>query len=154
MEEESENYYQATSDDVNCDEILPGIFLSSVSAAVNRDLLEILEIKSILTVANSIEPAFPSHFKYMVIQIEDVGTQDILSHFPSAIKFINESEGNVLVHCANGISRSPTVVSAFVMTKMGIKSSKEALDFVASKRSCINPNAGFRKQLQAFGDTL
>jgi len=42
----------------NFDEIIDGIYLSSMAAAFNWDLLQIINIKGILTVANKIEPIF------------------------------------------------------------------------------------------------
>ena len=50
-------------------------YLSSISAAYNFELLQVLNIKRVLTVANKIEPLFQEHFeqgiKYMIVPIED-----------------------------------------------------------------------------------
>lgn len=58
-----------------------------------------------------------------------------------------------LVHCKMGKSRSASVVIAFVM-KTYNWSLQKALDFVKSKRSCINPNDGFMKQLEIYEGIL
>ncbi len=42
-----------------------------------------------------------------------------------------------------GISRSATVVIAYLMAKKGMKF-KEALEFVQSKREIVEPNGGFK----------
>lgn len=67
--------------------------------------------------------------------------------FKRCFEFINfaiSSGGKVLVHCYAGISRSATVVIAYLMSTQD-KSFREAYDFVKSKRSEINPNEGFIK---------
>ena len=49
--------------------------------------------------------------------------------------------GSVLVHCANGISRSPTIVTAYIIHKLKL-SADNALKYVNERRK-INPNKGF-----------
>jgi len=59
----------------------------------------------------------------------------------------------VLVHCFAGISRSSTIITAYLMIT-NKWTWKKALEFVRSKRSQCNPNAGFRKQLVDFEKRL
>ena len=59
----------------------------------------------------------------------------------------------MLVHCVAGVSRSPTIVIAYLMRSRGI-SLREAYDVVRTRRSIVNPNFGFMKQLIAFERTL
>ncbi|KAM9845195.1 dual specificity protein phosphatase 22-B isoform 2-T2 [Aulostomus maculatus] len=73
-------------------------------------------------------------------------------HFKQSIMFMHESrlkgEG-VLVHCLAGVSRSVTLVVAYIMTVTGL-GWKEALDAVRVVRPCAGPNIGFQRQLQEF----
>jgi len=55
----------------------------------------------------------------------------------------------VLVHCFAGVSRSATIVLAYLMQEHGM-SYTEAMKFVKAARWFINPNEGFRKQLLQF----
>ena len=57
-----------------------------------------------------------------MIEINDHNKEDISSHFNTAFEFIDAklAQGNVLVHCANGISRSPTIVMSYIMRKRGV----------------------------------
>lgn len=54
---------------------------------------------------------------------------------------------NILVHCNAGLSRSATVVIAYMMLVENF-SYTGAFNFVKKARNCINPNTGFVKQLQ------
>ena len=60
-----------------------------MTSAFNRDLLEILDIKAIVTVSDKMEPLFPETIEYLVIPIQDLPSTDILSHFPKAYEFIS-----------------------------------------------------------------
>lgn len=59
----------------------------------------------------------------------------------------------VLVHCMCGVSRSASLVIAFLMRKRGYSLLK-ALRHVKEKRPVAKPNAGFLKALVALEDTL
>ncbi|XP_021110573.1 dual specificity protein phosphatase 15 isoform X6 [Heterocephalus glaber] len=49
-----------------------------------------------------------------------------------------------------GISRSTTIVTAYVMTVTGL-GWREVLEAIKSTRPIANPNPGFRQQLEEFG---
>ena len=65
--------------------------------------------------------------------------------------FIEENIGktNVLVHCQAGVSRSATIVIAYMMRKYQY-SMDVAVDRVKKRRPYIDPNKGFMKQLREF----
>ncbi|NXS04440.1 DUS15 phosphatase, partial [Oxylabes madagascariensis] len=74
-------------------------------------------------------------------------------HFKECISFIHQCRlhgGNCLVHCLAGISRSTTVVVAYVMVVTEL-SCQEVLDAIRTIRPVANPNPGFRQQLSEFG---
>ena len=48
----------------------------------------------------------------------------------------------MLVHCGAGVSRSATVVIAYLMVKEQI-GVEEAMAKVKAKRKCVDPNSGF-----------
>ena len=85
---------------------------------------------------------------HLVLDASDVSGYDISKHFPKAIDFIESSimTGNVLVHCFAGISRSSTVVLAYMMKTMG-RPWRECLVLVQKHRSVVNPNHGFQQKL-------
>ena len=57
--------------------------------------------------------------------------------------------GKVLVHCNDGMSRSASLVIAYLMQKYGLDF-KKALNHVQSRRFCVQPNDGFEQQLREF----
>lgn len=72
------------------------------------------------------------------------------------IKFIEaarEKNGRVLVHCIQGISRSVTLVIAYLILTKKLNYD-EAFKIVQSRRSIASPNLGFAIQLQNFYQRL
>eukprot|EP00667_Euglena_gracilis_P017980 EG_transcript_19003 len=71
----------------------------------------------------------------------------------AAMQFIHEcvsANASVLVNCAMGVSRSPSVVIAYLITYHGM-SYDEAYGIVVAGRPAAKPNAGFQSQLRQMG---
>merc|ERR1711862_115235 len=81
------------------------------------------------------------------IDVMDSGDNNIQKHFESSFKFIESAlkKGNVLVHCLVGISRSATLVIAYLMKKRK-KGWVEMWDYVKKRRPYCEPNEGFKVQ--------
>ena len=58
--------------------------------------------------------------------------------------------GGVLVHCAQGMSRSAAVVAGYIMAR-GRLDADEAVARVRAARPTVRPNEGFALQLHEFG---
>jgi dual specificity phosphatase 12 len=77
-----------------------------------------------------------------------------MKHFPETNAFIQSSvdkEENVLIHCEAGMSRSATIVTAYLMWSKRI-SPKEAISIIKASWPSASPNGGFFNQLQIFQD--
>ena len=75
-------------------------------------------------------------FSYLRVKIRDNESENIIEHLPSALDFIHsavKSNENVLVHCYKGISRSASIVIAYIMLKFHM-SYDDAFNFVKEKR--------------------
>lgn len=140
------------------DEIEPGLFLGNLTAATDVDWLKEVEMTHILTIDScplprKIQERIPNLvIKY--IQVTDMPREDLLTHFEDSYEFIDralESNGRVLVHCYFGMSRSATVVIAYIMKKREL-SFADAFQVVKSKRRFVGPNPGFMAQLSLYED--
>ncbi|KAF8563556.1 hypothetical protein P879_09384, partial [Paragonimus westermani] len=131
-------------------EILPGLWLGSHPFKDEPNLIRV-GIKSILTLDLTPLPvdAFKTFDKKFIYLIDEPG-QDVLDILEDALMFIETSlqKGGVLVHCAMGVSRSATIVIAYVMRKNQIPYDT-AFQLVTSKRP-VYPNIGFVNQLKLF----
>ncbi|XP_012278740.1 serine/threonine/tyrosine-interacting protein isoform X2 [Orussus abietinus] len=140
-------------------EVVPGLYLGPYSAASRSKLQALLQqgITHIVCVRQNIEAHFiranfPDNFKYLVLDIADTATENIIQHFQKVKAFIDEglnSGGQVLVHGNAGISRSAALVLAYVMETYGLTQT-QAYAIVQQRRFCINPNEGFMAQLREY----
>lgn len=135
------------------DLIIPNLYLGDISAAHDVEKLKSLNITHVLTIEdNSLDSSVYKKFdKYKFKKLADHQFSDILAVFEECLTFIDEAikEGNnILVHCFAGMSRSATLVLAYIMSKEK-QSVKKTLDQVRKNRF-VRPNMGFYKQLELF----
>jgi hypothetical protein len=110
------------------------------------DLLYKLGIKQILSVGKEL---LPHRFNGPVykINIDDNESEDISKYFNQCIEFIKKAP--TVVHCRMGISRSTSVVIAYLMKEKNMTLA-EALNHVRRIRPHVCPNVGFMKQLETY----
>jgi atypical dual specificity phosphatase len=128
------------------DKIDDGVFISDFYESFNYEQLDALGIKQILTIGTYLEVERPKRFKTMFISIGDSSDENIAQYFDETYDFI--SSAPTLIHCYKGMSRSVSILAAYLMKKYGLKS-EEAIKAV-SKHRITNVNPGFRQQLKAF----
>ncbi|KAI9574655.1 protein-tyrosine phosphatase-like protein [Boletus coccyginus] len=139
----------------NVDIIIPGkLYLGNVHAARSPRSLTERRITHIVSVCNDAIPAeIPeSGIVHLRIPVEDVDFADLLAWFPTACQFIEQAiaaEGAVLVHCHQGLTRSATVVAAYLMFTRRIDAT-QAMSAVREAREQVWFNAGFHEQLVLF----
>ena len=129
------------------------IYLGNEDTARDKAILNKLNISNILICAECCEPFYPNEYTYKILYLDDAVDEDLLSWLKEAFEFIDSSKNNIYIHCAMGISRSASVVIAYIMYKNKMKF-KEAYDFVHKKRNVISPNMGFQEQLEKFEKIL
>ncbi|KAF8650927.1 hypothetical protein AX16_005025 [Volvariella volvacea WC 439] len=133
------------------DEIIPGLWLGNLLSALDAGTLKRNGISSVLTAMRGTVKVNPTLMRHQ-IPIDDSLEEEILAHLPSSIRFIQRQLGKgrgVLVHCYGGVSRSATIVTAYLMYTQNV-GVEEALKTVKEKRPIVYPNENFLLQLQVF----
>ncbi|NXV11735.1 DS13B phosphatase, partial [Cepphus grylle] len=143
--------------DNHVDQVWPNIYLGDAWAARSKTTLQSLNITHILNAADGPYSINTGAKYYKDLQIEYYGVEafddpsfDLSIFFYDAANFIgkalNTSGGKVFVHCAMGVSRSASLVLAFLMIHENM-TLVDALKTVSAHRD-ICPNSGFLSQLR------
>ena len=132
-------------------QIQPLLYMGNRLGAQDAETLKTLGVKNIVMIQSiEVAPFHPDMFNYHCIWIKDTSYSNITKHLPSAVRFIHSSilkQEAVFVHCDAGVSRSGTVVLAYLMATRQI-GLYEALKIARAGRGCVFPNDGFIAQLR------
>ena len=139
------------------------IYLGPEQAARRKELPH--ENLGVVTATTTISPPFVQtngRIRFCQVPILDEEEADLLLYLPGTTYFIHSCLYNdtqhhdqqhttttVLVHCQFGVSRSASIVLAYLM-KYHDFSLTQALDHVRQRRLIIDPNPGFRRQLATW----
>ncbi|NWH80776.1 DS13B phosphatase, partial [Piaya cayana] len=139
------------------DEVWPNLYVGDLYIARDKEQLRRMGISHVVNAAAGrfrIDTG-PKFYKdlpvdYYGVEAEDNPNFDLSIYFYPVAWYIrgalNSPRGKVLVHCAMGISRSATLVLAFLMICEDM-SLADAIQTVRSHRG-ICPNSGFLEQLR------
>ncbi|MBZ3877522.1 Dual specificity protein phosphatase 13 isoform B [Sciurus carolinensis] len=144
-------------------EVWPNLFLGDAYAARDKSQLIQLGITHVVNVAaGKFQVDTGAKFyhgmplEYYGIEADDNPFFDLSVYFLPVAQYIrtalNTPRGRVLVHCAMGVSRSATLVLAFLMICENM-TLVEAIQTVQAHRD-ICPNSGFLRQLQVLDNRL
>lgn len=138
-------------------QILPHLYLGCRKVAACLPSLKASGIGNILNVTSSVPNKFvAAGLTYKQIAVEDSHDVNMLQHLPEAFAFIEKarmSDERVLVHCHAGMSRSVTVILAYLM-KFYNHTLDSAYEHVKQIKSDISPNFSFMGQLLEYECTL
>eukprot|EP00307_Rebecca_sp_RCC1486_P007455 CAMPEP_0119413792 /NCGR_PEP_ID=MMETSP1335-20130426/5969_1 /TAXON_ID=259385 /ORGANISM="Chrysoculter rhomboideus, Strain RCC1486" /LENGTH=211 /DNA_ID=CAMNT_0007438619 /DNA_START=18 /DNA_END=653 /DNA_ORIENTATION=+ len=155
-------------------EVRPRLFLGSIAAALDPSEVHEQELTHVVNCLHAANARFaealpppdqlkrarcpqytpPSRLEYLSLDLADQPAEQIIDQLPAAVGFIrhaleNNERSRVLVHCMAGVSRSATVVAAYIMATERITAARALME-VQLVRCCANPNSGFRSQLLQF----
>ncbi|KAG2391924.1 hypothetical protein C9374_013409 [Naegleria lovaniensis] len=136
--------------------VINGLYLSGNASAQSKHQMKRLGITHVLNVAEGLTTPFPFDFIYKKVELEDTLEQDLFPHLDECVDFIEEALKNhktVLVHCKAGVSRSASMVIAYIMKKYN-QSYENALEFVKERRPQVCPNTAFIHQLMRYEQKL
>jgi predicted protein tyrosine phosphatase len=134
------------------------LYLGSQEAAANAEVFSRLGVTHVLVCGNGLTRFYEDEqvVRYHQLPIDDSLDQNLEIYLPSGVRFIDDaisSGGNVLVHCHAGISRSASLVIAWIMQRMQCDY-HSAYAYVKSKRSKIHPNSNFIATLQQYWEPV
>ncbi|CAF1267944.1 unnamed protein product [Rotaria sordida] len=133
------------------------LFLGNIQHATNRNLLERFNIEHIINVCDlRLGQIILDNFNVVHIPMPDEPRTNIKQHFDRTNELLHgfyEKKERCLVHCAAGVSRSATIVLAYLM-KYHHNTLKEAFYYLVEKRPQIWPNEGFLLQLIRYETEL
>jgi len=137
--------------------VFKNILVGSKKVAKNFNLLKNNGVVAVLNITDSLKNFHENSptFSYLRIPIADSNDAPIENFFIEAVEFIEHhiQKGKVLVHCNEGLSRSPALVIAFAMKhfKMNLK---EAYEKIIEKLEEENINNGFKTKLMDLDEQL
>ena len=111
---------------------MPNLYLGGIRDAIDEKFLKDNKITHILSVIDRDVPRYPHIIGYKHIKIHDFPICQLSPYFDETSEFIDQSlvgDNRILVHCRMGVSRSASVVIAYLMKKYNM-SYDEAFQFV------------------------
>jgi dual specificity phosphatase 12 len=145
---------------VSCSRIIPELYLGNVVASYHIPTLQAHDISAVVSLIEDRNPRWelPEYCalipaeNHLIVPAGDTDTQDLLVHLSRICDFIDaqhDAGRRVLVHCIAGVSRSPTVVVAYLMRKWR-KDLSKTIKYVMGKRNEVWPSPNFMEQLRVW----
>ena len=126
-------------------EILPRVFIGGASVAGNRSFFVENNIRRVVNCTSGLPNYFEDYAEYMKLNIWDSTSERdqllMVNSIPKTNQFIHMRQPNegVLVHCHWGVSRSCTIMAAY-LREFHCATLQEAINFIVQRR----PQAFFR----------
>ncbi|KAG0238774.1 tyrosine/serine/threonine protein phosphatase pps1 [Actinomortierella wolfii] len=142
--------------------ILPFLYLGDLAHASNPGLLEALGIRHILSVGEATglgDPSDGTGLNVMLVDdMYDNGIHSLWNHLEQCVEYIEsarKSQSRVLIHCRVGVSRSATIVIAYLMAYYRLSLVEAYLTVRARRLSVIiQPNLLFMYELLQWDQRL
>jgi len=141
--------------DKMCNQVTDQLYLGSETVAANKSLLKFHGITHILNCAGTICLEYhPNDFVYKYLSLVDGKAENINCLLYDVIDWIRDvlnaqPSNRIFIHCQQGVSRSSSMVIAYLMWKQRTPFARTHLQ-VKEKRGISNPNPNFTCQLGVF----
>jgi protein-tyrosine phosphatase len=127
--------------------IIDNIYLGNAYNSSNYSVIKNNNIKYIINVTKELPNYYEKNdINYYRIPISDNCEHHISIYIQDAMKFIEQTQsnnnGNILIHCYMGSSRSASIILAYLVYKYKYDIDK-AIDFIKNKRNIVNINLNF-----------
>lgn len=133
-------------------EVWPGVWISDIGSVCELAPLQDRNIRHVVCAVLGVKPMFPKNLQYTCLELRDTDDQDIYQYFDVIADLIHsetEAKKSILVHCRCGVSRSVTLVCAYLI-KYQKMPALDAIRHIQESRPCANPIKPFRNQLKSY----
>lgn len=154
LNEQTHGFIVDSNPDLNAGHVFEFLYFGSQDIACDPSILNALQITDILSIG--VEVPKYNNYMYKFIEAYDLPSFNMNNIFDDTFLYIENirlTGRHIFIHCNAGISRSPTIVIAYVMKHLKIDFD-HALKLVKETRTTIKPNAGFLSQLKAYDECL
>ena len=138
----------------------PFLFLGGHRSVKDANELKTQGITHVLNMARElkldVDELNKNNIKLMHITARDGKTYNMRNDFEKAFQFIDDAlrtKGKIIINCARGISRSATIVIAYLMYRYNLRLN-DAYMLILRLRPQVRPNSNFRRQLELFEQEL
>ena len=126
-------------------EIIPNLDLSSFPHRLDPKYTHVLNM--------CMTPNNPTSNQPEILHLQLLDWDDITPYIPQIVQFIDSAlqhpQNRVLVHCALGVNRSASAVTAYLCHRNG-SDSTAALGYVKSKKPDVTPAVIFLHQIDRY----
>ncbi|NXG34198.1 DUS12 phosphatase, partial [Dromaius novaehollandiae] len=134
--------------------VLPGLYVGGAESCSSPEALAAAGVVAVLTVdaEEAPLPAAAPGVRALQVRARDEPGADLLSRLDDCAAFIGAARaagGAALVRCPAGVSRSATVVTAYLMKSEGLRW-EEAYAAVKAAKPDVEVNPGFEGQLKLY----
>lgn len=140
----------------NATKIIDNIYIGDVYDAHNIDYLNKYNIKNVISAVTGFDNIYDTSINHVCLNLIDNNNQNIIHYFEITnyfIENINKDNNQILIHCICGVSRSVTILLAYLIKKYKY-TPQQALQIVKNKRQIANPNKNFMEQLEIYYNKL
>jgi atypical dual specificity phosphatase len=139
--------------------ILNGLYVGD-RTHTDRATLDALGISVVLSVGSEFNGPYQTipyydDILYLYINVMDEPGVKIERYFNSSVQLIHQAlktQNAILIHCAQGRSRSVTICAAYLISKHKMTAA-QAIALIKASRPIASPNAGFIEQLTSYETT-
>lgn len=145
-------YYYPIANNEEYNEVYTDIFVGNISTAYNKAKLKELGVTHVVTAISGMRQIYPDEFDYHLVDVLDIKKENLLPVFEKVCQFMDkalEDGGKVYVHCMCGVSRSVSMVCAYLSYKHNL-SPHESLELIRNNRPKAKPNVSFLNQLENY----
>jgi hypothetical protein len=118
------------------------IYLGSSFNAANKTMLDKQNIKYIINITAEITNYYPNDITYVNYKMHDNNKESILNYLEDSYKKIKQfqenNNGNILIHCFMGASRSATLVAYYLMREYNLEP-YHIYKLLKKRRKLVNP---------------